>query len=373
MQTIEFICSLALTCICCRKPLDTNSCIKNEDNIWPDVVDVSPTPTNLNFKQTAFIRENHGKSIFGVAFNSDNRSRPTDPLLFATVGGNHVTIYQCKNLSMPAEGSIEGPPVILLQSFADPAGDDEDFYCCAWSRNLDSLSTSDVCSDSASSQQQILAVSGKRGIIRLLCPSLASCLASLVGHGQSVNELKPYPTLLQHFPEFSSRDAHGNYVDCARWFGSLVISKSCENAVVVWKPGPLDAGLTLPPRLTAIDKRARGDMTGVPQETRCSVLHQLRLPDCQLWYIRFDLDLAHRLLALGTGVGLPRIFLWDLSQLESAFNLTPKILQVSATGLGGVNNFGAIRQTRFANDGRTLIAVGDGGLVVRFDKVETDE
>ncbi len=64
----------------------------NDDDIV-SVVDVAPTPQHLNFKQTAFIRESHGKSIFGIAFNSTNCNRPSDPLLFATVGGNHVSEY----------------------------------------------------------------------------------------------------------------------------------------------------------------------------------------------------------------------------------------------------------------------------------------
>ncbi|CAL8088426.1 unnamed protein product [Calicophoron daubneyi] len=478
------------------------------------VLDTAPIP-NFNFRHSCTIRESHGRSIFGVAFNSVNRSRPTDPLLFATVAGHFVTIYQC-NLKQDGEDqnhsrSSNSQSVVLLQSFADPAEDEEEFYCCAWSRdtsgNVASSWWTDCCEscqlrppahphqgplNSTASilppHQQLVAAAGKRGVIRILCPSLASCPSSLVGHGSAVNELrfhprdpallfsfskdytvrlwniashvlvcvfggaeghraevlhgdlsltgdllltagmdhsvkiwrlntpelanavidsfnyrarsnpKPFPTLVQHFPEFSCRDVHGNYVDCARWFGALVISKSCENSVTMWKPGGLEenaplpsslplsgnpgtattevGGLRLPSRLQPIDPSANGDfsghaMPGVPTEHKMSIIHQLRAPDCNLWYIRFDLDLDNQVLALGTGTGLSRIYLWDLKYPESALNLPAQVLHVptvAGMGAGGVPlSHSAIRQTRFANDGKTLVCVGDNGLIVRFD------
>lgn len=100
--------------------------------------------------------------------------------------------------------------IYLLQSFTD-AATDEEFYCCAWSCNIDTVSTNrssqgsskDSAAKLASSRQQILAVAGKRGVIRILCPSLTTCLDTLIGHGQAVNELKFHPIHPQLLFSFS--------------------------------------------------------------------------------------------------------------------------------------------------------------------------
>ncbi|CAH8653173.1 unnamed protein product [Schistosoma bovis] len=472
-------------------------------NSLPNVVETATVP-NFQYKPTCIIRETHSQSVFGVAFNSVNRSQPTDPLLFATVASHYVTVYQCSLKNNPEDKSIHSSDmssVSLLQSFADPAGDKEEFYCCAWSRdtsgNVASSWWTDCCesrrprptlhphqgpiSSSSGSllpaHQQVVAAAGKRGVIRILCPSMASCPASLVGHGSSINELrfhprdpallfsfskdytirlwniashvlvcifggaeghraevlhgdlsltgdlllsagmdhcvkiwrlntpelanavidsfnyrsrsnpKPFPVLVQHFPEFSSRDVHGNYVDCARWFGSLVISKSCENSVTLWKPGGLDdssanipslcngspsntatdvGGLRLPSRMQHIGSYTGPESPippapGVPTEHKTSIIHQLKATDCNLWYIRFDIDLKNHVLALGTGTGPSRVYLWDLKYPENALNLPAQVLHfptVSGVGPGGMPlSHSAIRQTRFANDGDILLCI----------------
>ena len=115
----------------------------------------------------------------------------------------------------------------------------------------------------------------------------------------TVRTKEAFPTELCHFPDFSTRDIHRNYVDCCRWFGDFILSKSCENKIVCWKPGSLDRETEVVDRLS---------------ENKSVVIHQLDLRDCDIWFMRFSLDPSSRLLALGNQAG--RIWVWDLETEE---------------------------------------------------------
>jgi polycomb protein EED len=117
------------------------------------------------------VREDHEQAIFGAAFNFN--VSPHFPPVFATVGANRVTVYQC-----PSDGS-------LVPQFVhgDPDAE-ENFYTVAWSYVRDFF-------------VPVMAFAGNKGLIRVIYCYFDKPrpVKTLNGHGSAVNEVRFHPSM----------------------------------------------------------------------------------------------------------------------------------------------------------------------------------
>jgi len=372
----------------------------------------------LNFKCVGYWKENHGHPIFGVSIN--HHLPANAKTVFATVGYNRVTVYealrdgiklvQCyadpdtdenfytcawsydgdTGRPILAAGGIRG--IIRLFSPANMAcirhfmghgnainelkfhprdpnlllSVSKDHALRLWNvktehnivvfGGVDGHRDEVLSADFNMDGTKIISCGMDHSLKLWHCdtPEIQAVIKLSYTHSLSKNNKKVFPTELCHFPDLSTRDIHRNYVDCCKWFGDFVLSKSCENTIVCWKPGHLEQE----------NKKKTGTGLTEPDnklsENKVTVIHKIGYKDCEIWFVRFSMDVNQRLLALGNQRG--KIYIWDMEVDE------PSLIKHTVLSHPKCNV--AIRQTSLSRDGNILIYGCDDGTVWRWDRQE---
>ncbi|KAF3830198.1 hypothetical protein GH733_001623 [Mirounga leonina] len=305
-----------------------------------------------SFKCVNSLKEDHNQPLFGVQFNW--HSKEGDPLVFATVGSNRAdeNFYTCawtydSNTSHPllavagSRGIIRIINPITMQCIKHYVGHgnainelkfhprdpnlllsvSKDHALRLWNIQTDTLVA--IFGGVEGHRDEVLSAD-----YDLLGEKIMSCgmdhslklwrinskrMMNAIKESYDYNPNKtnrPFISQKIHFPDFSTRDIHRNYVDCVRWLGDLILSKSCENAIVCWKPGKMEDD---------IDKIK-------PSESNVTILGRFDYSQCDIWYMRCTTLTHHKCGA-------------------------------------------AIRQTSFSRDSSILIAVCDDASIWRWDRL----
>ncbi|KAI4322824.1 hypothetical protein L6164_022481 [Bauhinia variegata] len=341
------------------------------------------------------------RPIYAITFNFIDSNYLN---VFATAGGNRVTVYQC----------LEGGIIALLQSYIDEdvseGSKEESFYTVSWASGTDGT--------------PFVVAGGCNGIIRIIDIGTEKIHKSFIGHGDSINEVRtqplrpslivsaskdesvrlwnvhtgicvlifagagghrnevlsvdfhpsdmyriascgmdntvklwsmkefwPYveksftwtdlpskfPTKHVQFPVFIA-SVHTNYVDCNRWLGDFILSKSVDNEIVLWEPKLKEQ---------------------IPGEGTADVLQKYPVPESDIWFIKFSCDFSYNAVAIGNREG--KIFVWEVQS-------SPPVLIARLTH---AQSKAPIRQTALSYDGSTILCSCEDGTIWRWDAVTT--
>ncbi|XP_015759951.1 PREDICTED: polycomb protein eed-like [Acropora digitifera] len=273
---------------------------------------------NLAFRCVNFLKEDHKQPIFAVQFNHNIPDGTDGPHMFATVGSNRVTIYHCE-----AKGVVK-----LLQAYMDA----DVSFLFLMTQTVILVEDFDILGEKMVS----CGMDHSLKLWSLDSVAIQKAITASYSYDPGKTE-KAFQTFKIHFPEFTTRDIHRNYVDCVRWFGDLILSKSCENSIVCWKPQE------------EFEEIFKGPFNS---ERSVTVLHR--------W--------VKKKMCFGSVKTVKILKLFH--QTAVSLNVVDYcVFHLRSTTLVHNKCASAIRQTGFSKDGKILICVCDDGTLWRWDRV----
>lgn len=156
-------------------------------------------------------------------------------------------------------------------------------------------------------------------------------------------------------PLFSSADVHNNYIDDLAWVGDLLLSKSVDDEIVLWRP------------VADVPRAARLGIPVAPAST-ITVLHRFKILRTSLWYMHMGLDASLHTLACGNTTG--KVYVWRLrwAAVEAAAaGARPRITMpadVIDCGVGEV----PVRSVEVVGPGALLVGMDDGRVLLLLQR-----
>ncbi|CAI7871191.1 unnamed protein product [Closterium sp. NIES-53] len=298
-----------------------------------------------------FLDENKDESFYTVAWMRGQQGRP---LLAASGSSGVIRIIDCWRETVVHSfighgGAVNevrvhpSHPALLLS-----AGKDESLrlwntdtgVCVAIMGGTDGHRNEVLSADFHPGDQAIIASCGMDSSIRVW--SLQECWHVVNQSNTWADVPSKFPTKILQYPLYVVCDVHTNYIDCLRWYGDFVLSKSVDNEVILWR---------------WCHKPATEPGSTHPAEGTLDILQRYPVPDCGFWFIKFDLDYMASIMAIGNCVG--KVYVYDLQS-------SPPIL---LSTLSRKDCKTQIRQTAVSHDGRIIMSCDDDGWLWRWDLV----
>lgn len=119
-------------------------------------------------------------------------------------------------------------------------------------------------------------------------------IAASYQHDSEQGDHSQFKLVVVQVPAFSTNHHHKNYIDCCRFFGTLVLSKSVHSDLLLVQPIKYHA-----------------------KQSACEdiILDSFRYQDGDLWFVKFDVHLQTLTLAVGSSSG--KVYLFRIGGTET--------------------------------------------------------